>query len=279
MSSPEVRIAEVPHTDRPTDCGQLAVVGAVALQQRVGHRQTGLPGQPRRHRLGVDGVEVAAGRQHVDQAAQRRAGRARRRRSRRRGRAGSGRSRRRCRPAAARPRWRRSAAPRRRRRLSVRRVDRAPASQPASSSAATSARACSSAASTAARSSVPSSSRPSACAQAGHASARRRTSGGPAGSPAPGRARPRPCGACAEHVQAVADLDVLDLAQPAVDVQQEVVERRRRRAGPSRPRSWSSFAACISVQICSRIAGSLAGSSAAMLACSSSSCSSRAMSP
>ena len=47
----------------------------------------------------------------------------------------------------------------------------------------------------------------------------------------------------------------------------------------SRPRSWSSFAACISVQICWRIAGSLAGSSAATFACSSSSCSSRAMSP
>ncbi len=47
----------------------------------------------------------------------------------------------------------------------------------------------------------------------------------------------------------------------------------------SRPRSWSSFAAWISVQICARIAGSFAGSIAAMLEYSSSSCSKRAMSP
>ncbi|SKU33685.1 Uncharacterised protein [Mycobacteroides abscessus subsp. abscessus] len=47
----------------------------------------------------------------------------------------------------------------------------------------------------------------------------------------------------------------------------------------SRPRSWSIFAARISVQICWRMAGSLAGSSAEIFACSSSSCSKRAMSP
>ena len=49
------------------------MVVAVAGQQRIGHRDTGFPGQPRRHRLGVDGVEVAPGGQHVDQPAQRRA--------------------------------------------------------------------------------------------------------------------------------------------------------------------------------------------------------------
>ena len=60
--------------------------------------------------------------------------------------------------------------------------------------------------------------------QPGHRSGRRRTAGGRAGSPAPGRVR-LPRGLFAEDVQAVADLDVLDLAQPAVDVQQHVVER------------------------------------------------------
>ena len=96
---------------------------------------------------------------------------------------------------------------------------------------------------------------------------------------APGRPAASPVGRLPEHVQAVADLDVLDLAQPAVDVQQEVVEVVV--VGPlveaevvvqlggldQRPdllRGWP---------------GSLAGSIAAMLACSSSSCSSRAMSP
>ena len=75
-----------------------------------------------------------------------------------------------------------------------------------------------------ARSSLPSSARPSAC-----------RSPGTVWSP-PNNCRARrmastrssstlPVGACAEDVQAVADLDVLDLAQPAVDVQQHVVER------------------------------------------------------
>src|SRR4051794_41885090 len=47
----------------------------------------------------------------------------------------------------------------------------------------------------------------------------------------------------------------------------------------ARPRSWSILAARISVQICWRIAGSLDGSSAEMLECSSSSCSRREVSP
>ena len=88
-----------------------------------------------------------------------------------------------------------------------------------------------------------------------------------------------PLGFSTENVQAVADLDVLDLAQPAVDVQQHVVEGVVLAGRSARPRSWSIFAARISVQICWRIAGSLPGSSAAMLACSSSNCSNRAMSP
>ncbi len=82
-------------------------VGAVARQQGVGERLAGLPGEPGGDGLGVDGVEVAAGRQHVDQAAQRRAGGPGAGRSRRSGRARRGRSRRWWRPAAARPRGRR----------------------------------------------------------------------------------------------------------------------------------------------------------------------------
>ena len=75
MSSPWVRIAEVPHTVRPDGARVLAGVGEVPGEQRVGERQADLPGVARRDGLRVDGVEVAAGRQHVDQAAGRRAGR------------------------------------------------------------------------------------------------------------------------------------------------------------------------------------------------------------
>ena len=71
MSSPEVRMADVPPpTGRPS-VGQSAVVVAVAGQQRIRHRRTGFPGQPRRHGLGVHRVEVAPGGQHIDQTAQR----------------------------------------------------------------------------------------------------------------------------------------------------------------------------------------------------------------
>ena len=45
------------------------------LQQRFGHRLAGLIRHPGRDRFGIDGVEVAASRQHVDQSTQRRAGR------------------------------------------------------------------------------------------------------------------------------------------------------------------------------------------------------------
>ena len=193
MSSPEVRIAEVPHTESPTDCGQLAVVGAVALEQRIRQRHTGFPGQPGRHRLGVDGVEVASGGQHVDQTAQRRTRRPGRdetaveraqdlvdlavglaqprhdlggREPQHRGDVGvvgdpvDGRRRPSRSPAAPRPA--RAPAPRRRRRRRGRRCRPRPGRAPDAGPAPT---------------------------------ARRRTTGGPAGWPAPGRARLDPSGA------------------------------------------------------------------------------------
>ena len=88
MSSPEVRIAAVPQTDSPTDAG-------LARRCRPGSgpaasRPAAWPvSQASRDgtALRVDGVEVAAGRQHVDQPAQRRAARAGRHVTRRRGRA------------------------------------------------------------------------------------------------------------------------------------------------------------------------------------------------
>ena len=97
--------------DREPDRGRvLAGLVEVALQQRVGHRLAGRPGQPRGHGLGVDGVEVPAGRERVDQAAERRARRARPGRSRRRARAGCSSARRSSWPGAARPRGRRRRA-------------------------------------------------------------------------------------------------------------------------------------------------------------------------
>ena len=72
-------------------------------------------------------------------------------------------------------------------------------------------------------------------------------------------------GRLAEHVQAVADLGVLDLAEPAVDVQDEVVESSSSGRSSS-PRSRCSASARISAQISPRTAGSFAGSMAAMLA-------------
>ena len=255
------------------------MVAAVALDQRVGHRLAGLPGQPRRDRLGVDGVEVAAGRQHVDQAAQRRAGRAggdeaavegvqhardlvvgrgqpRHHLGRREPQhpldvhlAGS----RATRPrhgGAARAPSRRPPCPR---------PGRAPAPRPR---------------------------RPGPGRVVGAGPAPRAGPAGRLAAPHLAGAQdrehqvdPRLAGRrLAEDVQAVADLGVLDLAQPAVDVQDEVVELLVVRA---------LVQAEVVVHLggldqrpdLPRIAGSLAGSSAAMLACSSSSCSSRAMSP
>ncbi len=62
--------------EREPDRGRVGavVVGGVPLDQRGGERLAGLPGELAGDGLRVDGVEVAAGRQHVDQAAQRRAG-------------------------------------------------------------------------------------------------------------------------------------------------------------------------------------------------------------
>ena len=66
-----------PHRQPDRRAGTSPVSAQVALDQRLGHRLPGLPGQPGRDRPRVDRVEVAAGRQHVDQPAQRRARRAR----------------------------------------------------------------------------------------------------------------------------------------------------------------------------------------------------------
>ena len=227
MSSPAVRIAEVPQTDRPTDCGIVAGVGAVAVDQRIGHRLAGVVGQPGRHRLRVDGVEVPAGGQHVDQPAQRRTRRAGRdeaavQRVQHRGQLVAG---------AGQPRHdlvggELQDPPTRRIRLSQLRFHHAghrrrPPSR-ASSAACTSARACASM-------------RPRRPG--------RRPSFRPSADRSPGSAfdltAPDLRGpqhrqhqvhpgltdrGLAENVQPVADLGVLDLAQPAVDVQDEVVE-------------------------------------------------------
>ena len=60
--------ARAPHRE-PDAARVLAGVGDVAGQQRVGERAADLPRAARRDGLRVDGVEVAAGRQHVDQTA------------------------------------------------------------------------------------------------------------------------------------------------------------------------------------------------------------------
>ena len=264
-----------PHrqADRPRP---VTVVVAVARQQRIGHRATGFPGQPRRHRLRVDGVEVAAGGQHVDQAAQRRTRRSRRdepavegpqdlvdlaRGSREPGHhLGGGEPQDRgdirvigervddggvpagllqCRQAA------RGRGSRRRRRPRGRRCRPRPGRAPAADPAPT---------------------------------ARRRTAGGRAGWPAPGRVRtrrsaPGPSTCSPSRIWT----SLISHSQPSTCSSMSSNESSSGRS--SRPRSWSISAARISVQICWRIAGSLPGSSAAMLACSSSNCSNRAMSP
>ena len=212
----------------------LAVVGDVALEQRVAERAGHLPRAARRDRLGVDRVEVAAGRQHADEPAGRRAGRPGRHEA-----AGqavqqvvelvgglrearhdllAGEAQHRL-DVGERPVERPHDAGhgvRRPARLVERRDQPArqhlqlvglPAvvlDQPVG--------------------------RPERAAQAGQR----------AGGPAPGLLRaqhaehevdPRlPHRRLAEHVQAVADEDVLDLAEVAVDVQDELVEARRRQA-------------------------------------------------
>ena len=83
-------------------------VGQVPLEQRVGHGLAGLPGQPGRHGARVDRVEVPTGRQHVHQAAQRRAARAGRDEPAVEGVQGGGDLVRRSLSAGALPRWRRT---------------------------------------------------------------------------------------------------------------------------------------------------------------------------
>jgi len=67
--------AGAPHREADRG-GVLPGLFQVALHQRLRHRLACLPGEPGRDRAGVHGVEVAAGREHVDQSAQRGAGRA-----------------------------------------------------------------------------------------------------------------------------------------------------------------------------------------------------------
>ncbi len=156
-------------------------------------------------------------------------------------------------------------------------VDGGSGSQPVACSAATSSRAAASAASTRRPFVGAVLGQPERLAQAGHDVLAAEQLTGPQDGQHQvefGFAR----GRLAEDVQAVADLDVLDLAQPAVDVQQHVVER-------------VLFGPLGQAQVVVHLGGAhqrpdlladggqLAGSSAAMLACSSSSCSRRAMSP
>ena len=61
--------------DQP-DRGRIAaLLGQVPLEDPVGQLHADVPGQPRRHRAGVERVEVATGREHVGHAAGRRAAR------------------------------------------------------------------------------------------------------------------------------------------------------------------------------------------------------------
>ena len=218
--------ARAPHGQADAARVGLAVVGAVALEQRLGHRLAGLPGEPGGDGLGVDGVEVAAGRQDVDQPAQRRPGR---------------------------PGGNEAAVQRVQHAWSISSV--VPASRGTTSSGGEPQHAA-----------RPSSRRPSATRVAPAAGSQPAASiagdqragplldlvdaglrvaadsSRPRASRRPGRlcsppqiwrarriastrsTRASPGGARAEDVQTVADLGVLDLAQPAVDVQQEVVE-------------------------------------------------------
>ncbi len=283
MSSPEVRMALVPHSDSPTDSGHSPVSARWRCQQRVGQRLAGLPRQPARDRLGVDRVEVAAGRQHVDQAAQRRAGRAGRDEAAvqggddvRRARRWSGRSRGTTSAhgevqhsgdvlgVLGPPRGRRPPGP------PPGATARPPCARPR-------ARACSSARSAVAPGRRPT--RPAPAPPAARAgSACRPRSGGRGGWPAPGRPGPgRPAPAPARAARRGSGTSLISHSQPSTCMTNS--SNRSSSGRSDRPRSWSSRAAWSRVQIWARTAGSLAGSRAAMCACSSSSCSSRAMSP
>ncbi|SGZ64868.1 Uncharacterised protein [Mycobacterium tuberculosis] len=150
-------------------------------------------------------------------------------------------------------------------------------SQPVACRAATSSRAFASVWSPVARSSVPSSARPSACRRPGIACAppnswrARKMASTRSSSCSPVGFCPRMCSPSRIWTSLISH------SQPSTCSSMSSNESSSGRSVS--PRSWSILAARISVQICWRMAGSLPGSSAATLACSSSNCSKRAMSP
>ena len=76
MSSPPVRMLAVPQAESATRARIVAVLLRVALDQQLRRFPAELPGRRRRHRAGVDRIEIAPGRQHLGPAAARRARRA-----------------------------------------------------------------------------------------------------------------------------------------------------------------------------------------------------------
>ena len=77
MSSPPVRMLEVPQTESAKARGPVAVILEVAVEhERSADFRPSSQARRRRHGAGVDRIEIAAGRQHVEPAARRRAGRA-----------------------------------------------------------------------------------------------------------------------------------------------------------------------------------------------------------
>ena len=108
---PAVRMAEVPHTVRPTQRGYSPSSARCLASSESARARPVSEGRAGRDGLRVDRVEVAPGRQHVDQAARSASPTGRRARSRRRARAAPRRSRRWWRAAAARARRRRTRAP------------------------------------------------------------------------------------------------------------------------------------------------------------------------
>ena len=90
MSSPPVRMFEVPQARERERARPVAMrPGDSARPAASADFQPSCPGRRRRHRAGIDRIEVAPGRQHVGPPARRRAGRARAPRTGRRGRRSS----------------------------------------------------------------------------------------------------------------------------------------------------------------------------------------------
>ena len=83
-SSPPVRIVALPHRSSTMRARPFAMVLRVARQHLLGGAPADLPGGAGRMARGSTAIEIAAGRQHVEAAARRRAGRVRARRSGRR---------------------------------------------------------------------------------------------------------------------------------------------------------------------------------------------------